>query len=206
FAQGVSRISQMSGKDHRDLMRTQVAVVAGGPNDISARVTQATQAVVDCIYLAQYDTMTDGVLQAYEDSYLDLQNLKQAWIENETRKGKRGVIEHFNIPKMHNLRHLSAHVRAKGPPDNYSTETMERLHIVLIKDAYRATNRRNWAEQATRWLTRHETIVSFASWLDHSPGEPGWKEGGIPEDFGDGGPGGLGGLGNKVRIEQVTEA
>ncbi|KAF8594502.1 hypothetical protein BDV93DRAFT_515726 [Ceratobasidium sp. AG-I] len=80
----------MSGKDHRDLMRTQVAVVAGGPNDISAKVTQATRAVVDCIYLAQYDTMTNDVLTAYENSFLDLKNLKQAWVENETRRGKRG--------------------------------------------------------------------------------------------------------------------
>ena len=149
FAQGVLRISQMSGKDHRDLMRTQVAVVAGGPNDISTKVTRATQAVINCISLAQYSTMTDSMLQAYKNSYLDLQNLKHAWIENKTRRGKRGVIKDFDIPKMHNLCHLSAHVCAKGPPDNYSTETMERLHIVLIKDAYQATNCRNWAEQST---------------------------------------------------------
>lgn len=148
FNSGVSHIHQMSGKEHRDLLRTHVSVVAGAPNGESSKLTIATRSIVDCIYLAQYPTCSERILLAFARSYAIFQENKSVWIENGSRKGKNGVIEHFNIPKLHIIRHLADHVRLKGTADNYSTETMERLHIDLVKDAYRALNRREWTLQA----------------------------------------------------------
>lgn len=82
---------------------------------------------------------------------------RQGWIENKTRKGKREVIDHFHIPKMHVIRHFVQHVRRKGSADNFTTETMEHLHIG-VKEAYRASNRREWKQQTVRWLTQRERI------------------------------------------------
>lgn len=168
FSNGVSHIHQMSGKEYRDLLRTHVSVVAGAPNGGSSKLTIATRSIVDCIYLAQYPTCSERVLSAFDRSYALFQENKSVWIENGSRKGKNGVIEHFNIPKLHIIRHLADHVRSKGPADNYSTETMERLHIDLVKDAYRASNRREWTLQALRWLTRHEQVRNFDAWLEWS--------------------------------------
>lgn len=166
FSSGVSHIHQMTGKEYRDLLRTHVSVVAGAPNEDNSKLTTATRSIVDCIYLAQYPTCSERVLAAFNRSYAIFQDNKSVWIENGSRKGKNGVIEHFNIPKLHIIRHLADHVRSKGPADNYSTETMERLHIDLVKDAYRASNRKEWTQQALRWLTRHEQVCNFDAWLE----------------------------------------
>lgn len=54
----------------------------------------------------------------------------------------------------------------KGAADNYSTETMEYLHVDMVKDAYRASNRKQWKRQTVRWLTRREKIRDFEPWME----------------------------------------
>ncbi|KAG8711318.1 hypothetical protein FRC08_016043 [Ceratobasidium sp. 394] len=148
FAQGVSRISQMTGKEYRDLLRVHVPVIAGTPNQWHSQVTRATQALVDCIYIAWYKEMCDKDLEEFRKSYEQLHQLKQVWIDNETRRSapNKDLITHFNILKFHILRHLIEQVLGKGPLNNYSTKTMERLHIEFIKWAYCASNRRDWLQ------------------------------------------------------------
>ncbi|KAG8778959.1 hypothetical protein FRC12_024705 [Ceratobasidium sp. 428] len=169
FAQGVSRISQMTGKEHRDLLRTHVPSIAGAPNVWNRAVTKAIRSLVDCVYIARYKEMCELDLREFQKCYDQLHELKQVWIDNETRRSapNKEVMTHFNIPKFHILRHLLEQVFGKGPLDNYSTETMERLHIEFIKWAYRASNRRDWLQQVIDWLTRHERIEGYRRYLRH---------------------------------------
>lgn len=164
FLHGVSHISQMTGMEHRILERTHLPIVANAPGVINDKVVRATRGAVDCIYLAQLPTQSDRSLQAYETAYEAFMANRQAWIENGTRRGKKEVIPHFNIPKMHVIRHHTHHVRRKGSAVNFSTETMEHLHIG-VKDAYRASNRRQWEEQTVRWLNRHEKMRDYEAWM-----------------------------------------
>jgi hypothetical protein len=120
---------------------------------------------MECIYLAQLPTQSDHSLQAYRTAYNELMEDRWGWVDNGTRKGKDRVIPHFHIPKLHVVRHLEEHVRLKGTADNYSTETMEHLHIDMVKDAYRASNRREWKRQTMRWLTQCEKIRDFEAWM-----------------------------------------
>jgi hypothetical protein len=152
----------MSGKEYRDLLCIHMSVISGAPTGC-IKLTLATRTIVDCIYLAQYNSTSEKVLTAFENSYALFHEKKSVWIENGTRAGKNGIIEHFNILKFHILRHLPDHVQSKGPADNYSTETMERLHIDFIKMAYRASNCRGWTPQAIQWLKRHEQMRNFGS-------------------------------------------
>ncbi|KAG9097565.1 hypothetical protein FRC07_010779, partial [Ceratobasidium sp. 392] len=131
FLHGVSHISQMTGIEHRLLERTHLPIVANAPGVINAKVTRATSGVMECIYLAQLPVHSDRTLQAYESAYENFMANRQAWIDNGTRRGKKVVIPHFNIPKMHVIRHHTHHVRRKGSAVNYTTETMEHLHIGL---------------------------------------------------------------------------
>ncbi|KAG8702415.1 hypothetical protein FRC08_003497 [Ceratobasidium sp. 394] len=163
FLHGVSHISQMTGMEHRLLERTHLPIVANAPGVINEKVTRATQGVMDCIYLAQLPVQSERSLRAYELAYETFMAYRQGWIENETRRGKKGVIPHFNIPKMHIIRHHPEHVRRKGSADNFSTETMEHLHVT-VKDAYRASNHREWKEQTTRWMNRREIVRDFEAW------------------------------------------
>jgi len=52
-------------------------------------------------------------------------------------------------------------IKLLGTTDNYNMETTERLHIDLAKDAYRATNKKEYYEQMLLWLERREKIWAF---------------------------------------------
>ncbi|KAL0957368.1 hypothetical protein HGRIS_001170 [Hohenbuehelia grisea] len=52
-----------------------------------------------------------------------------------------------------------------GTTDNYSTETTERLHIDLAKEAYRATNRKDEYGQMTLWLERCEKVLQHSDYV-----------------------------------------
>jgi hypothetical protein len=165
FPHGVSHISQMTGIEHQALEHTHLPIVANAPGAIWNKVTQATQAAMECIYLVQLPTQSDRSLQAYQAAYKDFMQERWVWVKNRTWKGKNGVIPHFHIPKMHVIRHLVEQVRLKGTADNYSTETMEHLHIDMVKDVYQVSNQQEWKQQTSRWLTQREKIQDFEAWM-----------------------------------------
>jgi hypothetical protein len=61
--------------------------------------------------------------------------------------------------------HYVTCIRALGSPDGYNTESLERLHIDFAKEAYRASNKRDYMEQMALWLQRHEAMWLRASYL-----------------------------------------
>ncbi|KAG8940755.1 hypothetical protein FRC03_005130 [Tulasnella sp. 419] len=82
----------------------------------------------------------------------------------------------FNFPKVHSLLHYVRAIKAFGTTDGYNTESTERLHIDMVKDAYRASNKRDYMPQMVEWLERKERIKKFAlmiEWVEESnlPGE-----------------------------------
>ncbi|KAI0038344.1 hypothetical protein FA95DRAFT_1613456 [Auriscalpium vulgare] len=81
---------------------------------------------------------------------------KQVFLNLDARIGG-----HFNIPKLHNLQHYIDCIRDFGTTDNSNTEATERLHIDFAKDAYRATNKKDYVEQMIWWLERHDKVAMF---------------------------------------------
>jgi hypothetical protein len=112
FSGGISKISQWSGKEHRDLQRVFLAVIAGSPH-VPIEALQATRAEIDFIYLAQYFSHTDHTdstlnqLVGYNASFHKFKNI---FITTEARRGKNGVINHFHIPKLHTRHHYPAFI------------------------------------------------------------------------------------------------
>jgi hypothetical protein len=142
-----------------------VGLVAHSPNDGNAKLTKATSAILDCIGIAQFPLQTNASLTSFKKSYALFNKHHAVWIENGYKCGKRGkVVDNWRIPKIHILRHLVENVQLKGSADNYNTETMEHLHIIWIKDAYRASNQREWKMQIVAWLTCCEKICDFDEW------------------------------------------
>lgn len=85
----------------------------------------------------------------------------------------------FNFPKLHSLLHYFPSITEIGTTDNCNTETTERLHIDYAKDAYRASNKKEFIVQMIIWLTRLEKIerhiihVQWREGLDKpAPTEP----------------------------------
>jgi hypothetical protein len=73
---------------------------------------------------------------------------------------------HFNIPKLHSLLHYVTSIISRGSADGFNTESTEQLHIDYAKDAYCATNKRDYVEQMTTWLKRQEAVDQFSAYLD----------------------------------------
>lgn len=66
FTNGLSKISQWSGKEHRELQRTFLATIAGA-SQLPRDALVVTRAELDFIYLAQYRSHTDSTLEQLAD-------------------------------------------------------------------------------------------------------------------------------------------
>ncbi|KAG8706662.1 hypothetical protein FRC09_002291 [Ceratobasidium sp. 395] len=161
FPRGVTHISQMSGKEHRAIQETHLSVMANSGEKYALELTYVTRALLDFMYYAQLPVHTEHTLKAFEAAYDEFHRQKDIWIKNGTRRGKTDVIPHFRIPKLHHAGHLTNHIRAKGSADNFTTETIEHLHMDTIKEAYPATNKKDWEKQTLRWVTRRDKLIEF---------------------------------------------
>ncbi|KAJ7786770.1 hypothetical protein B0H14DRAFT_2630191 [Mycena olivaceomarginata] len=77
-----------------------------------------------------------------------------------------GRKEHFDIPKIHSLEHYEPSIRLFGSADGFNTESPERLHIDYAKNAYRASNRKDYIVQMTLWLQRQESVARFSAFKE----------------------------------------
>ncbi|KAG9089800.1 hypothetical protein FRC06_001389 [Ceratobasidium sp. 370] len=172
FPRGVTQLKQLAGKEHRALERVHLAIVAHAPEQAeggagSQKLTKATRAIMDCIFLAQLPIQTERTLAAYEEAYRIFQANKDVWIENKSKRGKKGkLILGWAIPKLHLLGHVPEHVREKGTMDNYTTEIMEHLHSPTLKEPYRASNRKEWVQQVANYSSRHEIMRGYREFME----------------------------------------
>jgi hypothetical protein len=108
---------------------------------------------------AQFHVHSDQTLDAMDRVLDEFHIAKQVFIDLGTRSD-------FNIPKLHSMQHYTRSIRLLGTADGYNTEGFERLHINLAKDAYRASNRRDYVIQMTTWLRRQEAVAQYSLYLD----------------------------------------
>ncbi|KAF9034404.1 hypothetical protein BJ165DRAFT_1563819 [Panaeolus papilionaceus] len=142
-------ISQWTGKEYKEMQQIFVSMKAGAVND---NVLTLIQAVVDFIFYAQLQVHTTTNLSALEASLALFHKNKHLLVQ-------MGVHQHFNIPKLHNIKHYMDAICQLGSPDGYNTEFPECLHINLAKNAYDAMNKCNYTEQMMIWLQRQEAIA-----------------------------------------------
>jgi hypothetical protein len=164
FSQGISKISQWSGREHRELQRNFLATIAGCP-DIPSQALKATRAELDFIYTAQYRSHSEETLTQLEIFNQLFHRYKDIFITTGARCGKNGTINHFNIPKLHTRHHYPEFIRRLGSTANFSTETAERYHIEYAKKAYKGVSPREYLEQMVRWLDRQEKVFYFDRYL-----------------------------------------
>ncbi len=126
---------------------------------VQPAVLRTAVAVVDFIYYSRLHIHTSKTLVALESALKTFHDNKHIIID-------AGVREHFNIPKIHQMIHYAASIHSRGSPDGYNTENSERLHIDFAKEAYRASNKRDYVKQMTAWMGRQEAAARFRSYLD----------------------------------------
>ncbi|KAH7902948.1 hypothetical protein BJ138DRAFT_1168705 [Hygrophoropsis aurantiaca] len=164
FKNGISSVSQWTGSEHKEMEKVFLGLLAGAVDD---RVMRAVKAMLDFIFYASLHTHTSRTLAALQQALDDFHSHKDIFIELGGRNAP-----HFNIPKLHSLDHYCTLIRLFGSADGFNTESPERLHIDYAKDAYRATNKKDYVNQMRIWLSRQENVDRFASFLDwcrHGP-------------------------------------
>ena len=97
WANGISKLKQCTGREHRDFQKLIVAVTAGS---IHPHVTCAIRALIEFIFQAQSLLIYDEHLHALREALREFHFYKNAIVHQGGRRGKRGPILHFNIPKL----------------------------------------------------------------------------------------------------------
>ena len=157
FKNGISFVSQWTGREHKEMQRIFAGLLIGAVQPAALRTAVA---VIDFIYYSQLQVHTSKTLES-------LQKALEAFHKNKNMFVAEGIREHFNIPKIHVMVHYVAAVKSRGTLDGYNTESPERLHIDYAKEAYRASNKKEYIRQMTVWLGRQEAVARFRAYLDY---------------------------------------
>ncbi|KAJ8453591.1 hypothetical protein ONZ45_g19653 [Pleurotus djamor] len=153
---GISNLTQVTGPERKHIARILLACCDGV---ISQGAIEATRHLLDFIYIAQYKTHVEITLGYLSSALEGFQEHRNDFIKMKARKD-------FNIPKFHSMKHYVSSIRLFGSTDNYNTEMFERLHIDFAKDAWRASNKRNELPQMITWISRHEKMATFSSYIE----------------------------------------
>ncbi|KAJ3723812.1 hypothetical protein C8R42DRAFT_719715 [Lentinula raphanica] len=161
FHKGISTLSRVSGTEHKQMASFILGVITDIPSltpNQSNILLAATRALLDFLYLASYPIHSSESLALLEKALDSFHRNRNIFIELKVRAN-------FNLPKLHFLAHYVRAIKYYGTTDNYNTETTERLHIDLAKDAYRASNHKDEYAQMTRWLERREKIFHHTDYV-----------------------------------------
>ncbi|KAI5827823.1 hypothetical protein K523DRAFT_278136 [Schizophyllum commune Tattone D] len=155
FKKGISHTTQWTGKERKNMEKVYLGILDGATD---VRVIHAMRGLLDFTYYAHFEAHTDT----------SLANMDAAWVALHKNKHifeELGIRTHFNISKLHNIKHYVDAIRSRGTADGFNTEATERLHIDFAKMGYRASNHKQYLSQMTRWLARQEAIWSFDTYL-----------------------------------------
>ncbi|KAF7288334.1 hypothetical protein HMN09_01403100 [Mycena chlorophos] len=166
FSNGTSVIKQWTGSEYRSLSKIYLGVVQDA---VDPDAVAAMRHLLDFMSYAHFQVHTDESLEAMEESLRCVHQYLPVY-------ERLGIRDEFNISKFHNIHHTIDSIRSRGTCDGFNTENTERLHIDLAKNGYRASNRRDYTRQMTRWLTRQEAVHHFSRYLaaavrGYQPGE-----------------------------------
>ncbi|KAG1718386.1 hypothetical protein EDD22DRAFT_983580 [Suillus occidentalis] len=160
FTKGVTHVNQMTGREHRDIQRTIIASIAGAA---PPRFIRSIRALIEFIYLAQNPVHSPDSLESMVQALSDFHASKDAIIDAEARRGKKGVKEDFFIPKLELLQSFRGTVERLGSLMQFSADMTERLLITHCKHLFERTSRRStdFTEQCVRILNRQESMELF---------------------------------------------
>lgn len=152
FEDGISRLKQVTGRDHRSIQRYIVGVIAGA---VPRRFLVAIRALVEFRYLAQAPTFSDQSLKKLTDALKLFHDNKDA----VTQAGGRR--DSWEIPKLELLQSVVSSIRRSGPVMQWSADPTEHAHVQEIKVPARSSNNQNYYDQIARYLDRSDKCFRF---------------------------------------------
>ena len=137
FKKGIMSVSKWTGTEHKEMEKVLLGITIGA---VPSRFILVVRSLLNFIYLSQLRYHTSTTMKLLETCLKTFHIHKDIIIE-------LNIQQHFNIPKVHALIHYMDCIRSFGSTDGYNTESPERLHIEFAKEAYRASNKRDYVEQ-----------------------------------------------------------
>jgi hypothetical protein len=136
FKKGISLTSQWTGTERKNMEKVFLGILA---NATDPRVQLATRGVLDFIHYVHFETHCDESLLLLDAAWLAFHDNKDVFVDLD-------ICKHFNISKVHKLKHYVDSIRSRSSSDGFSTEAPERLHIDLAKvGSRRATRKRTFS-------------------------------------------------------------
>ncbi|KAI5990601.1 hypothetical protein EDD15DRAFT_2170126 [Pisolithus albus] len=151
FSDGISRLKQVTGRDHRAVQRYIIAAVAGS---IPRKFLIAIHALLDFRYLAQAPSFTTQSLEKVASSLQEFHDHKEAIVSE-------GIRVDWQIPKLELLQSVVPSIRQSGAVMQWSADITEHAHIEEIKVLDRAGNNQNYNNQIVRHLDWLDKCLCF---------------------------------------------
>ncbi|KAG1838975.1 hypothetical protein F4604DRAFT_1885387 [Suillus subluteus] len=151
-------------KKHQDLQRTLVPSIAGVA---PPQFVHVIRALIDFVYKAQSPVYTDTSIDSMVASLKEFHDHKQAILDAGARRGMKGTIEHFLIPKLELLQSFAMLTKDIGALIQWTADVTERLLITHCKLLFERTSRqsRTFTEQVVDILNREESMRQFQLYL-----------------------------------------
>ncbi|KAG2121046.1 uncharacterized protein F5147DRAFT_741881 [Suillus discolor] len=140
-----------------------LAIIASIAGAVPHRFVHAICSLVDFFYLAQNPVHSPQSLQSLVQALSDLHSFKDAIVQAEARKGKKGIKEDFFILKLELLQSFDGTIRKLGTLMQFSADVTERLLITHCKNLFLWTSRqiKDFMEQCVHILNRQESMEIF---------------------------------------------
>ena len=151
FDEGVSKLKQVTGRDHHAIQRYIIGIVAGA---IPPWFLIAICSLLDFRYLAQMPSFNETVLSKLDAALQSFHDNKEAIIA-------AGVHSHFEIPKLELLQHAVPSIQASGAVLQWSADVTEHAHVTEIKKPAHARNNQNYYSQIAWHLDHAEKCTRF---------------------------------------------
>ncbi|KAG1718492.1 hypothetical protein EDB19DRAFT_1899235 [Suillus lakei] len=159
FSSGVCQMKQMTGREHWDLQRTLVPSIT--------RVVPPQ--------FAQSPVYSDTSVDSMVTSLKEFHDHKQAILDAGARRGTKGTLENFIIPKLELLQSFAVFTKDTGALIQWTADITERLLITHCKLPFERTSRqsRTFTEQIVDILNHEESMRQFQLylflWMHDSP-------------------------------------
>ena len=100
---------------------------------VPAQIVRAMLDLIEFSYLVHRDVHNTQSLQAVEAAL-------KSFHDNREIFRTSGVVDHFNYPRQHSLKHYITMIRAYGSPNGLCSSMTENKHIKAVKKPWRQSN------------------------------------------------------------------
>jgi hypothetical protein len=169
FYSGISKLKQVTGRCHRDI---QCSIIAVSADAAPLGVIIAVCALMHFRYLVQSLRIDDEDLSRITAALDEFHVNKHAIIDAGVRQGKgHKVIDNWQIPKLELMQSVVPSIHNSGIIAQWSANITEHVHITEVKNPASASNNNNYELQICRYLDCADKCNRFdlaTSLLDRS--------------------------------------